>query len=1025
MRARSTILQTITLSLILISSLPSSPRTETGGAAADIREMHIGEWLVLGPLTVHAPAFSGEEKSFEMADFFAGYDFLPVAKLRPEKGSSADFLGESVAWRTARADTGGAELPAGSDSPRVAYLAIYIETHRWDDMSVEAKGTHPFELFVNGASILKSKKRDGEMDGNVELQAGKHLLVVKTVHVPADTLTEWRIDVRLTPKYGAPELSTSPKRPFSIDLILESSAVSNSVISPDGRLIAFEVTERSPPAWERETRIEIRETAGGRLLRTMKGSSFRDLQWAPSGKRLSYHDGDGSLIILDLEGGGALTILEKVEDLEGYSWSPGGDYIVYSVSDKPKKDETGVKRLLGIYDRTPYGRNRSFLYMVSVPGGVTKRLTAGKYSAYLQAIHPEGRSLLVSRFYEDLSTRPYGFTELITMDLEDMSTETLLRGAWIRSAEWSPDGGRILILAGPSTFGEMGKNVPAGTIPNDYDTQAYILDPETGAIEAMTREFDPAIAGAWWSRVDGKIYFLAEEGTFQRLFRCDPGKRTFERIDLGLEYISDVDVARYALTAVVSAMGAREPLRLYAADLKKATAKKVFDPAAEGFADVVLGDVKEWEFEGSSGRRLDGLVYYPPGFDETGKYPCIVYYYGGTSPLGRYFGGRYPNNLWAANGYIVYMINPSGATGYGQAFSAFHVNDWGGVVSGEIIEGVTGFLEAHPFVDPTRIGCIGASFGGFMTQLLVTRTDIFSAAVSHAGISDITSYWGEGYWGALYNAVAAANSFPWNRPDIYVERSPLFSADKITTPLLLLHGASDTNVPPGESEQMYTALKLLGRDVEYIKYEGQSHFILDPDKRLAWSNAILAWFDRWLKDEPEWWNGMYPTIEEPPPAPIGATRIDLGEYGVVMMGEVTRDDILDNLPGWDSEYFEYVPDPAVLAELQGRIHDIEITVVLGTWCSDSSREIPRLWKILEEIGYPVDDITMFAVGSSRFTLEMGLATDVLEWSNRTKRYYDVERVATIIVYRGGAEIGRIVETPVKSVEEDLLAILNE
>ena len=1020
MRLHSTTVQTLIICLLLAALVPASL---PAGGKAEKAEIRIENWLLLGPIPIKVPAFSSEEKAFDKDKFFLGYDFLQAAELEPEKGSKVPIGGADILWREIEADTSGADLPTDLDSPYIAYLAAHIEIVRWEEIGIEANGTHPYELFIDGASVLKCQKRDGEKDGKAKLQAGKHLLVVKTVFVPADTVAAWRLDVRLTPKHGTPILSISPKRPFSIDFILETPAVSNSIISPDGSLIACKVTDRKAPDWEREARIEIRRAKDGGLERTMKGSGFDDMQWAPTGKRLSYNDGEGNLILLDLETGGAEKILEGAKDLEGYTWSPHGDYIVYSMSDKPEKDKTGVKRLLGIYDRTNRGRNRSFLYMVSVPGGATRRLTAGKYSSYLQAIHPNGKKLLISRSYEDLSTRPYGFTELITMDLADQSTELLFRGAWIRSAEWSPDGKKILILAGPSTFGEMGKNVPEGTIPNDYDTQGYMFDPVTGDIDAITREFDPAIIRAWWSRTDGNIYILAEEGTYQRLFRFDPEKRAFKPIDLGLDYIRGVDIARESLSAVVRAMGAQKPLRLYAVDLKKGKANELYDPTAANFADVELGDLEKWDFESSSGRRLEGLVYYPPGFDKSKKYPCIVYYYGGTSPTGRYFGGRYPKNLWAANGYVVYAINPSGATGYGQAFSAFHVNDWGGIVSGEIVEGVTRFLEAHPFVDPSRIGCIGASFGGFMTQLLVTRTDIFSAAVSHAGISDITSYWGEGYWGALYNAVAAANSFPWNRPDIYVERSPLFAADKVTTPLLLLHGASDTNVPPGESEQMYTALKLLGKEVEYIKYEGQNHFILDFKKRVAWSNAILAWFDRWLKSEPEWWHDMYPPIEEPEPVPIEAIRIDLGDYGTVMMGEVTRDEILDNLPGWDKEYFEYSPDQAVLLELQELIQGAELSVVLGTWCSDSSREIPRLWKILEDIGYPVGDVKMFAVGSSRFTLEMGISTEVLGWSNRTKRFYEVERVATIIVCRDGEELGRIVETPDKSVEEDLLEIL--
>jgi dipeptidyl aminopeptidase/acylaminoacyl peptidase len=187
-----------------------------------------------------------------------------------------------------------------------------------------------------------------------------------------------------------------------------------------------------------------------------------------------------------------------------------------------------------------------------------------------------------------------------------------------------------------------------------------------------------------------------------------------------------------------------------------------------------------------------------------------------------------------------------------------HVNNWGITVADEIIKGTRLFIETHDFVDSKKVGCIGASYGGFMTMLLQTRTDIFAAAIAHAGISSISSYWGEGYWGYLYNSVAAANSFPWNNSRIYIDQSPLFNADKINTPLLLLHGSDDINVPTGESTQLYTALKLLGKPVEMIEVEGQNHHILDYKKRIQWQNTIFAWFDKWLKDQPEWWDNLYP-----------------------------------------------------------------------------------------------------------------------------------------------------------------------
>ena len=252
--------------------------------------------------------------------------------------------------------------------------------------------------------------------------------------------------------------------------------------------------------------------------------------------------------------------------------------------------------------------------------------------------------------------------------------------------------------------------------------------------------------------------------------------------------------------------------------------------------------------------EIKGYYYLPPDFDATKKYPMIVYYYGGTSPVERRFESRYPMHVYAAMGYVVYVLQPSGATGFGQRFSALHVNTWGRRSSDDIIEK---FIAEHPFVDSTKIGCMGASYGGFMTMYLQTRTDMFAAAVSHAGISSISSYWGEGYWGYSYSTAASAGSYPWNNRELYVDQSPLFHADKIKTPILLVHGTADTNVPPGESIQMYTALKILGKPAELLQVEGENHQILDYEKRLKWNESIFAWFEKWLKGDASWWNDLY------------------------------------------------------------------------------------------------------------------------------------------------------------------------
>lgn len=297
--------------------------------------------------------------------------------------------------------------------------------------------------------------------------------------------------------------------------------------------------------------------------------------------------------------------------------------------------------------------------------------------------------------------------------------------------------------------------------------------------------------------------------------------------------------------------------RLYSYNLKSKEVKCLYDLSTEKTRGLILGETGDWNFTSSDGTTITGRFYLPPDFDSTKKYPMLVYYYGGTSPTTRAMEFTYSMHLFASQGYVVYTLNPSGTTGFGQEFSARHVNAWGKRTADEIILGTKLFYREHSYIDSTKVGCFGASYGGFMTQYLQTQTDIFAAAVSHAGISSITSYWGEGYWGIGYCSVANADSYPWNNPELFVEQSPLFNADKIKTPLLLLHGNKDTNVPIGESIQMYNALKILGRPVEFIIVDGENHGISEYNKRIKWHQTMSAWFSKWLMGDNSWWEAMY------------------------------------------------------------------------------------------------------------------------------------------------------------------------
>ena len=856
------------ISLFLIISITA--------VADESATITIDEYLVAGPVEAPFPVLNtGERNVVQLSDVLV-YDYLPVKKLNPVRDKELALrYDKKLQWRERQAGESGLQLTAEGADPNIQYAAVYLKTNRWMKSELNIESCHLFEVYLNGNKIgakTDSNKPDDSSDNcspgsftqSITLKNGKHTLIIKAMNDPGND-GEWFINssLKLNDPYSTGNLNVtlSPERFIDISNVLDDPRVGSVHITPDGNHAAVSTSTPVGTAPHREPWIKIYNTHAGSLVRTFRGDlSISNFAWAPDGKNFSYVEqdqGKATLWIVSLDTGEKQALLEGVENFASYEWSPTGNFIIFSITQQDEQDDSFMRRITKPVERWPWWDRRSHLHLVHIPSGARQRLTAGELSTSLNSISPDGKELLFTRTTYDFTERPYSFTELFTLDLETMSLDTIHTAGWSASAQWSPDGKKILITAGPSFFGEKGNVIPEDKIPNEYDTQAYIYDNETGDVEAISREFDPSIGNAQWSHTEEAIYFSTTDRSYSHLYRYDLNNEQYEKVDLGIEILRDFDLAKEKPFAIYTGESAHEPPRFYSIDLNRNQTSMLYDPNEEVYRHIKTGEVEKWTFHNERDVEIDGMIYFPPDFDPGKTYPLIVYYYGGVSPVSRAFEGRYPKNKWAAQGYVVYVLQPSGAVGYGQEFSSLHVNDWGKIVADEIIDGTKQFLDSHDFIDRERIAGIGASYGGFMTMLLLTQTDIFTTAVAHAGISSISSYWGVGFWGYSYNAVAAANSFPWNRKDIYVDRSPLFSADKINTPLLLLTGDSDTNVPPGESTQLFLALKLLGRDVEYIQVEGQDHHILDYEKRIKWGDTIIAWFDKHLKDEPEWWEELY------------------------------------------------------------------------------------------------------------------------------------------------------------------------
>ena len=814
------------------------------------KNIEIKKWNVTNPQKINLPAFSAVKningKVFKASNLLVS--------------TNINFNNKSLIWKTIEIGEDSIVLN-NPDSNNLVLFINYLAVDRWTKGTLNLKINAYYEIYVDD-ELVKTKKNADLKNNKIELKLnlGNHKLAIKAITTNENL--KLAADFKLSKNCNDCNLTANlnHKRYYTINDVLEGKNVSSATISPSGKYVLINFSETIHNNGKTKRHSEVYNLNENKIITVIRNKNIKNLSWLPKTDKLTYCsvvDDKSEIFVFDLLTGEEKSIVKDIEHLKGYEWSPNEDYIIFSDYIKAKKSED-LKRVYGADDRLPYFRNRSFLHKVDVISGNITQLTAGNLSASLQDIHPDGTKILFSTSKMDYSEVPFRKQNLYEMDIKTLELKTIWQDKLYSGyCQFSPDGTKLLVNGSPKCFGDVGVNVSEGKIPNDYDNQLYFYDLATKKVSPISKNFDPSINDAYWSK-DNNIYVSVTEKDYGNLYKYDLKTKLFNKIGLSVEVLGNISYSYNKQMAVYTGTSISTPKKLFLLNLKKQTSTLLSFPEKERFADIEFGKTEKWNFVNKNGTTIYGRIYYPPFYDANKKYPVIVNYYGGTSPIKRSFGGRYPVNNWTANGYIVYVLQPSGATGFGQNFSALHVNGWGFDAIDDIIDGTKKFLKTHPTADSTNVGCIGASYGGYTTMLIQTRTNIFKTAVSHAGISSISSYWGEGYWGYTYNTCAAKYSYPWNRKDIYVENSALYNADKFQNSILLLHGTSDTNVPVGESLQYYAALNVLGKDVEMVLVNGQNHWILDYKKRIKWHYTIISWFDKKLKNQPQQWNDMYP-----------------------------------------------------------------------------------------------------------------------------------------------------------------------
>ena len=726
------------------------------------------------------------------------------------------FFDETLSWQPLN-------KVSALTTPGLQALKFKITVDRFTQGKLTIDGVKTGSLFVNGEEVSGTKN-----SYQLKLPTGEHLVLFIAEQV--DDWNKVALDFTGNAEHDTVTISREPITQLSAKQLFDSPTVSSLSLSPNAKQLIVATKRYNDKNKNKALRhIELKDTKSMKTLYAWQASAS-NFTWSENNKYLVYTS-QGSLWQLNRKTLERTLLSEQLSGISNLRYISDTS-LLFSWNKPAKKSTSLTKHYQGLEDRWSYARNTNQVYMLDIASGFVRQLTSPKHSHSLQDFDKQRNTVLVSRSHQDYKAPPHMLTELVEVSLNDNTEKTIGKYRTFNGAQYGDD--HLYINAGPAFMNGAGIALSDGLLPNNYDGQLYKVSLDGKDVTPLSKRFDPAI-GRFDVLQNNDVVLSVTEKDTKQLYLFDESKNKFNKINTNLDIVERHTLSLGKSPSIVFAgTTASTPQQVgFKSKLTGKKAKTLWDSQSLAYKNTRIPKLEEFNFTNSDGVEIHGRVYLPTKLDKSKKYPALVYYYGGTSPVTRGFTGRYPFNFWAENGYVVYVLQPTGATGFGQEFSAKHVNAWGQYTANDIIEGTQAFLNQYSFVDAKKVGNLGASYGGFMTMLLATKTDMFSASIAHAGISNITSYWGQGWWGYLYSGEASKLSFPWNNAQLYSQHSPVFHADKVSTPLLLIHGDADTNVPPGESHNMYTALKLIEQDVELVEYKGADHQIFARDKRFT------------------------------------------------------------------------------------------------------------------------------------------------------------------------------------------------
>jgi len=641
-------------------------------------------------------------------------------------------------------------------------------------------------------------------------------------------------------------------RNLQVDDYFALKSVGGPHISPDGSWVAYTVRTKYLEKNSSETRLWMVPTAGGEPMpMTATGSSIWSPSWSPDGKYLTFaarSRGQGSqLFSLDLKGGGERVQITNIEGgIGGYKWSPDGKRLLLTISDKIEEKSDGpwvIDQLKFKQDYVGYlNRQRTHLYVHDLEAKTTIQITNGDYDDYGATWSPDGSKIA---FVSNRTAEPDASsnTDIWLVDPgtpydQQEPVRVTTNPGTDGSPIWHPDGERIGYLM---TYTDR-TDIPASYL----QTKVAIIrigedEPVLLTTEALDRKaWDPT-----FSPDGSQIYVQLEDDGQVQLAAVSVADGELSRLITGQVQVGATAVAPDG-SVVVAISKPRLPGDLFVLDANPPAGseqpRRLTDVNGELLNSIWLSDVEELRFPTLDGTEIQTFVYKPQDFNPKRRYPAILWLHGGQESQYDY-GFNFRVQLFAANGYVVVMPNVRGSGGRGLDF-ALALNKAYGTKDVEDVIVATDYVIEQGYVDPDRLGVGGWSSGGTLTNFVIAKTDRFAGAVSGASVGWYTSTYGHDPYYLWWHTELGP---PWKNRDLWDSISPFMYVENITTPTLFIGGEKDWNQPIIHSEQMYQAMKHLGRETLLVVYPDAHHGIRKHSYQKDLLERFLGWFDKYVK----------------------------------------------------------------------------------------------------------------------------------------------------------------------------------